>query len=219
MVVASSPMLRAGLVSWLNGDEDMRVVAVVGTAGQCRDVEADVAVVGLAGLGLDAATRSVCRVRARSDIKLVAVVEGEDEVLGWVATAGVDACLNLGTVDTHELVDAVRGVMGGWTIMSTELLGELRRRERAMAPGWTLTPRERDVLALLAEGQSNKSIAFQLGLQVGTVRIYVSMILAKLGVANRTEAAAVTLRQDLLSSSARPADPDDEIARPASLSR
>jgi len=67
-----------------------------------------------------------------------------------------------------------------------------------MAPGRTLTPRQRDVLALLAQGHSNKSIAAHLGIEVGTVRMYVSVILAKLGVTNRTEAAALTVQQGLL---------------------
>jgi DNA-binding NarL/FixJ family response regulator len=186
------------MVSLLDGHDDIRVVAAGGPAAQRRDVETDVAVVGLAGIDFDAVTQRVCRARAGRDIKLVAVVDGVENALGWVVAAQVDACLSLATADTHRLVDAIRAVMSGQTIISTELRPELRERERVMAPAGTLTPRERDVLALLAEGQSNKSIARQLELQVGTVRMYVSVILAKLGVTNRTEAATVTLRQGLL---------------------
>jgi DNA-binding NarL/FixJ family response regulator len=212
MVVGSNPVLCAGLASLLDGYEDIQVVAVGGTAAQCRDVGTDVAVVGLAGLGLDAATRTIGRLRARSDTKLVAVVDAADEVLDWVVAAQVDACLDVGTVETYALVDTVRAVMGGQVVVSTELMSELRKRERAMAPGRALTARERDVLALLAEGQSNKSIADELELQVGTVRVYVSVILAKLGVTNRTEATVATLRDGLLNWGTLPAAANNEIA-------
>jgi two-component system nitrate/nitrite response regulator NarL len=224
-VVASSPVLGAGLASWLDGYEDMRVVAVGETVDQWRDVGTDVAVVGLAHLGIDAATRAVARVRGRSDTKLVAVVDGVDDVLGWVVDARVDACLNIETVDAHQLVDTVRAVVGGRTIISTELLSALRGRADAMALGTMLTPRERDVLALLTEGQSNKSIAHQLELEASTIRVYVSMILTKLGVTNRTEAAAITLRQGLLTSghagqapTRRPETPE-EVEVPAGRER
>jgi DNA-binding NarL/FixJ family response regulator len=63
-----------------------------------------------------------------------------------------------------------------------------------------LTEREREVLALVAEGYSNKEIAAQLGLTVGTVKGYVSSILTKLGVADRTQAAVFALRHGLTDS-------------------
>jgi DNA-binding NarL/FixJ family response regulator len=213
MVVGSNPIVCAGLVSLLAGNEDLRIVAVGDSADSCRGIEANVAVVGLTGLGIDAATRTIGRVHSGSGARLVAVVDGGvDDVLGWIVGAQADACLNAGTIDTQALVDAVRAVMGGQTIISIELLSALRERERAMAPGLTLTARERDVLALLAEGQSNRSIARQLKLQVGTISVYVSMILAKLGVANRTEAAALALRQGLLTGGRHPLATNNGIA-------
>ena len=64
--------------------------------------------------------------------------------------------------------------------------------------GQDLTPRERELLALLVEGQTNRQIAHQLSLSPGTVRIYVSEILSKLGAGNRTEAAALALQHNLV---------------------
>jgi two-component system NarL family response regulator len=194
MVVGGSPVLRAGLASLLGGYEDMSVVAVEDTADQCRGVDTDIAVVALAGLDADAASRTLAGLRTRPDIKLVVLTDRVDDVVRRALATRVGACLNLGTADTHELANAVRAVTGGRTIISSEFVPALCGQDHAMAPWATLTPRERDVLALLAEGQSNKSIARQLDLRVGTIRIYVSGILAKLGVTNRTEAAAAALR-------------------------
>jgi RNA polymerase sigma factor (sigma-70 family) len=64
--------------------------------------------------------------------------------------------------------------------------------------GDNLTERERQVLALIAEGMTNKEIAQQLSLSHGTVRVYVSQVLAKLGVGNRTEAARLALENNLV---------------------
>jgi DNA-binding NarL/FixJ family response regulator len=61
----------------------------------------------------------------------------------------------------------------------------------------SLTARERSVLGLLAEGQSNKQIARNLGLTAGTVKGYVSQVLEKLGVADRTQAALLAHREGL----------------------
>jgi DNA-binding NarL/FixJ family response regulator len=188
------------LASWLTSYEDIRVVAVGSTVHQNRDVETDVTVVGLAGLDIDAATRAIARVRGHSDAKLVALLDGAEDVLAWVVDARVDACLDIETADARELVETVRSVVDGRTVISTGLLSAPHERRDALVPGTTLTPRERDVLALLSEGRSNKSIANQLELKVGTVSVYVSVILAKLGAANRTEAAMTALRLGLLAS-------------------
>ena len=63
--------------------------------------------------------------------------------------------------------------------------------------GGDLTPREREVLALLAGGLSNKEIASELTLSVGTVRLHVSNILSKLDAPNRTTAAAIAMKHGL----------------------
>jgi NarL family two-component system response regulator LiaR len=71
-------------------------------------------------------------------------------------------------------------------------------RARQPRPGDDLTGRERDVLALLVTGRTNQEIGHNLGISPGTVRVYVSSVLAKLGVANRTVAAVVAVRHGLV---------------------
>lgn len=73
-----------------------------------------------------------------------------------------------------------------------------RRRERTEVVEEPLTPREEQVLALLAEGLANKAIADRLGISDQTVKFHVAAILGKLGVANRTEAVRVAVRRGLI---------------------
>ena len=71
-------------------------------------------------------------------------------------------------------------------------------RESAQKPGFDLTGREREVLALMVEGLNNNQIAGRLVVSVSTAKFHVSSILSKLGAASRTEAVAIALQNDLV---------------------
>jgi len=104
--------------------------------------------------------------------------------------AGVAGYL-LKTASSRELAQAVRTVAGGALVLDEAVSRRLAGRWRGEAGGLPgeLTSRENDVLRLLGEGLSNKQIAARLELGLRTVEGYVSNVLAKLGVASRTEAA------------------------------
>ncbi|MDH2903490.1 MAG: response regulator transcription factor [Actinomycetota bacterium] len=109
---------------------------------------------------------------------------------------GVDGYL-LKTASTKELIDAVHAVAEGVLVLDRQVSKRLvQRQRREPETAGPLTPRETDVLSLLAQGQSNKQIAAQLALGTRTVEGYVSNILSKLGVTSRTEAVthAIGLR-------------------------
>jgi DNA-binding NarL/FixJ family response regulator len=203
MVVDSSPVVRAGVASLLSEDGDIAVVATADSSARAQDLhtelDLDVVVTDLAALEIDADTATAGWFERCPGTKVVVLTDRIDEVLvRALLAAGVSACLLLDTVSRHELVGAIRGVMRGQATLSSEFLPHLVRPDHQELPGTKLTAREKDILELLVEGRTNGSIAHDLGLATGTVRIYVSGILTKLGTPNRTAATAFAIREGLL---------------------
>ena len=99
-------------------------------------------------------------------------------------------------VDPDALVRAVRSVHDGNTLLAPEAAALLMsaRGASAVTGIGALTRREREVLALLADGRSNREIARLLHVSEKTVKTHVSSVLAKLGVADRTQAAVIAVR-------------------------
>jgi DNA-binding NarL/FixJ family response regulator len=100
-------------------------------------------------------------------------------------------------VDPDALVRAIRSVHDGHTLLAAEVADVLSARPAGPVTSGigALTRREREVLALLADGQSNRQIAGTLRVSEKTVKTHVSSVLAKLGVADRTQAAVLAVRQ------------------------
>ncbi|MCK5360200.1 MAG: response regulator [Gammaproteobacteria bacterium] len=110
-------------------------------------------------------------------------------------------------MEPDALVQSLREVQSGKTVVAPELAGSLARivqggeKEEIKEPEFDffseLTPRETEILTFLANGQSNKSIARDLGISDGTVKLHVKAILRKLGVHSRVEAAVIAVEQGL----------------------
>jgi two-component system, NarL family, nitrate/nitrite response regulator NarL len=112
-------------------------------------------------------------------------------------------------MDPGDLVNALEDIMGGKTVVAPQLAQLLARVVQGQTgtdeepnPFEVLTPRESEILGLLAEGQSNKVIARNLGISDGTVKLHVKAILRKLGVHSRVEAAVLAVQQGLRSGAA-----------------
>jgi DNA-binding NarL/FixJ family response regulator len=96
----------------------------------------------------------------------------------------------LKTANRTKLAEAIMAVSKGTTVLDHEVAQRLQRRWRdEREPTVSLTPREVEVLTLIARGSANKEIASELGLGIRTIEGYVSNMLAKLGASSRTEAA------------------------------
>jgi len=106
--------------------------------------------------------------------------------------------------EPDELVGALRDIEKGKNVVARDLTDALARMvqgetpiEDDKGPFSELTPREREILCLLADGQSNKLIARNLGISDGTVKLHVKAILRKLGIHSRVEAAVIAVEQGL----------------------
>lgn len=107
-------------------------------------------------------------------------------------------------MDPSDLVEALKNIVKGETVVAPQLAGTLARALQSKdderdetTPLSELTPRELEILAHLAEGQSNKVIARELGITDGTVKLHVKAILRKLKVRSRVEAAVIAVEQGL----------------------
>jgi len=107
-------------------------------------------------------------------------------------------------MEPDELVSALRDIENGKNVVAQDLTDALARMVQGdtnvvdeEGPFSDLTPREMEILCLLAEGQSNKLIARNLGISDGTVKLHVKAILRKLGIHSRVEAAVIAVEQGL----------------------
>ena len=173
---------------------------------QIRAARPDVALVAGDLPGLDGVKTVVAIRKEGIPTRVVILSEDEDlELMMEALEAGATGYVT-GTCGLSQLVEAVRTVDRGGTIVPTMLLGPMldrlfrRRRDQdaMMRRLPRITPRERTVLALLAEGASNQSIAESLGISSETARTHVQHLLAKLGVHSKLEAAAFVLQNGAL---------------------
>ncbi len=205
VLVDDHPVVRNGLTAWLDTREG---IEVVGEAETVRDaislvgaVNPDVVVLDLKlpdGSGLDV----LSRVRDADDPPGVVVLTsfGDDRDIVGAVEAGADGFLHKDAAPA-EIEDAIRAVARGARALSsraTSALVEEVRRDRPAAID-TLTPREHEVLELIAEGRSNADIAEELTISIKTVKTHVSAILLKLDVGDRTQAALEAIRRGLRS--------------------
>jgi len=107
-------------------------------------------------------------------------------------------------MEPDELISALEDIVAGQTVVAKELTGVLAKAVQGETESSTaqsafsdLTPREREILCHLADGQSNKVIARNLGISDGTVKLHVKAILRKLDVHSRVEAAVIAVEQNL----------------------
>jgi len=155
--------------------------------------------VNMPGSGLAAAWEISARMPSTRVVMLT--ISRDDSHVFAALRAGAAGYL-LKDVEPAELVRSIRTVVDGNTPLSptiaTRVVEEIAQGGGAPAEVDDLTPRERDVLILIARGRSNKVIALELGVAEKTVKTHVSHILAKLGLTDRTQAALYAVRHGLV---------------------
>lgn len=190
VIAEDSVLLRAGLTQLLSeaGEE---VVATVGDAETLIEVverhRPDLAVVDvrMPPTLTDDGLRAALRIRERwPEVGILVLSQYVEETYATELlagdTGGLGYLLKDRVADVGDFLDAVRRVGGGGTALDPEVVAQLLARSRRRDPLARLTPREREVLALMAEGKSNPAIAAELVVSAGAVEKHISNIFTKL---------------------------------------
>lgn len=205
-IVASSSLVRTGLQS-LFGGRDVEVVGSVADfeslAGQWVDVQADVILVEASGEQFETVMDSLAASQLASDAAIVVLTDHrEPKLLAEALRTGVRAVLP-GDIAPEQLLAALEAAAAGLIVVHpTEVdlmfpVAENASRQLAELAE-PLTPRESEVLQMLASGFANKEIAARLKISEHTVKFHVASILGKLGAGTRTEAVSLGIRRGLV---------------------
>ncbi len=207
LIVEDHALTRTGLRTALDCNASLEVVgeASDGEAGleEALRLKPDVAVVDIGLPGIDGIelTRRIRRDLPKTKVLILTMHDMEDEVIATLA-AGADAyCLK--SADPERIVDAVKAAASGGAYFDPGIAHVVLRafnhpEVAASAAGSPLSPRETEILQLIAGGTSNADIAQQLGIGLGTVKGHIRDLMEKLSASDRTHAAVIALRRGLI---------------------
>ncbi len=216
LLVDDHVLFRKGIASLLSSREDVKVVGEAGNGvaalDKARETVPDVILmdVHMPGCnGLDA-VRAIKREMPQVKIIMLTVDEN-DEVLFEAVKSGAQGYL-LKKLDPQHLYDTLKAVSRGEVALSpammVKILEEFRHPGTGVAvdssAGESLTPRERDVLKLVVNGDTNKEIAAALSITENTVKKHLQSILSKLHLQNRIQAAVYAVREGLMNNTSPP---------------
>jgi len=203
LVVDDHPVVREGLISVLEDQPDLQIIGAAGSAEEAlslvRRLRPDVVLLDLElpGMGGLAAIPYLLAGSAPPRVLVFTAYDTDDRVRGALE-AGAAGYLLKG-VSGEEIARSVRSVYEGKTALEPRIaartLPQTRSPARQRGP---LTPREREVLELVAQGLANKEIASRLGISERTVKFHIASIMDKLGAENRAQATALALQRGLL---------------------
>ena len=198
LCVDDHPLVRKGIASILNNEADVRLVAEAGNGREAVELfrlhRPDVTLMDLRMPELDgiAASKQILAEFPEARVIALTSYDGDQEIYRALE-AGVKGYLLKEMVHT-EVLRAIRVVHAGKRLMPPEVAERLSE----YFPQSALSPREVEVLGLVARGLSNKEIAEQLGTAAGTIKIHVQNILAKLGASDRTHAVTIALKRGVI---------------------
>lgn len=205
-IIAASALARAGIENLLAG----RGISVVGSASNLDAVgertfeaEPDVLVLHASDGNSDSLPGALAASQLASELTVAVLVDqARPRLVSGLLRAGVRAILPT-QISREQLLAALNAAVAGLVVLDTAEL-PLLVPEPALASSALveltepLTPREREVLQMLASGLANKQIAARLSISEHTAKFHVASILGKLGASTRTEAVAIGIRRGLV---------------------
>ena len=208
-LVDGNEILREGIVRILSKHEGMELVGATKDEDEMyRLVESNHPDVVLVGPSM----KDIKGVQIIRDLRerfedihyiLLADVDAHDgDIIFEAIKAGASGCFPM-TVTSERFVEGVRSVFGGGTLLSPQDTTKVLERYHELAQGRTagentLSFREREVVLLMAQGLSNKQIAYKLRISTKTVKTHVAHIMKKMKAKNRTEAVVLAIRKGLI---------------------
>lgn len=199
-------VVRQGLLSFLSEDKEIEVVGMAASGREAidltRQLKPDLILLDLALPDMDGcAVTKIIHQEFPQTMLVVFTNSLQSEVVAKAIKVGANGFL-LKNVEKQELCTFIKSASAGKILLSAQVADILARASvpppNVDRPFEKLTNRESDVLRLLAQGKSNKEIAFCLHLSEKTIKLHVSIILAKLGLQSRTQAALQAARSGLL---------------------
>jgi len=200
VVADDHPIVRSGIVALLQTAEDVEVVGEASTGLEAVDLalktSPDVMLMDLRMPGIDGdeATARILAARPQTRVLILTTYESDDSILTAIE-AGASGYL-LKAAPQEEILAGLRSVANGEVALAPRIAALLVQRVKSPAP--TLSPRETQVLALVAEGKSNPSIATALFVSEATVKTHLLHVFEKLGVSDRTRAVTKAMELGLL---------------------
>lgn len=203
LIVDDHPVVRDGLKNMLLVFDDLQLVGQADSGGDalalCRLDPPDVVLMDVVMPGMNGVDTTRALTEQLPEIRVIILTSStEDNLIQQALDAGATGYL-LKNATIDEMADAIRAAHAGQPTLAPEATKALiRSRSKQRAPGHDLSPRELEVLALLAKGYSNSRIALELVISSATARHHVSACIQKLGVGNRTEAAMLAVEHNLI---------------------
>lgn len=204
IIVDDHPIVRFGIKTLLLTFDDIHVIGEAGNGNEalslCAEAQPDVVLMDIVMPGMNGVEATHALLERYPHLKIIMLTSFPDQ-------DAVQETLEAGAVgyllkDTPKEIigDAIRSAHTGRTVLAPEATEALiRAKTGPPKPGYDLSDRELEVLALVVEGLSNAEIAEQLVISPNTARNHVSACISKLGAANRAQAAAIATKYQLIS--------------------
>jgi DNA-binding NarL/FixJ family response regulator len=201
LIVDDHAVVRAGLERLIAATEDLRVAGLAGDGEAAvrlaAETSPDVVLMDLSMPAVDGAeaTRRIVAVRPAATIVILTSFSDREQILEALDAGAVGYLLK--DAEPDHLLEGIRAAARGEAPLNPRAAKELLGARRAHDPAGELSPREREVLAAVAEGLPNKLIARRLEISEKTVKAHLTRVFAQIGVTDRTQAALWARRHGL----------------------
>jgi Response regulator receiver domain./Bacterial regulatory proteins, luxR family. len=205
LLVDDHEMVRIGVSAYLSSQPDIEVVGEADNGERAvelaLELKPDIILMDLVMEGMDGIEATKKIKEKWPEAKIIVVTSFLDDDKVYPALEAGAASYLLKTSRAEEIADAIRSTFAGQSVLepevTTKVMARMKRRGETL-PHEELTPREREVLSLMAQGKSNQEIADELFISLKTVKVHVSNILAKLNVQDRTQAVIYAFKHSLV---------------------